>query len=157
MQHNHLHKWIIIILSATFGFFLFSQSVSKTTIMKKIIRTENAPSPIGPYSQAVKSGSTLYLSGQIAINPETGLLADGGIAAETRQVLNNLKAVLIAAGMDMDHVVKCTIFLSDMDEFPEMNKVYGEFFPDEPPARECVQVARLPKNVHVEISAIAVD
>lgn len=144
---------MVALIAAT---LLFSRSATKTGSVKQIIRTEKAPAPIGPYSQATEAGGVIYLSGQIAIDPATGKLVEGGIGAETRQVLQNLQAVLQAANADLTHVVKCSIFLSDMSEFAEMNKVYGEFFKQAPPARECVQVARLPKDVHVEISAIAV-
>lgn len=124
--------------------------------MKKIITTKNAPAPIGPYNQAILNGNTLYTSGQIAINPETGTLVLDSIEAETKQVMLNLKAVLEAANMTFDHVIKSTIFISNMDDFAKINSVYGSFFNEETaPARETVQVARLPKNVNVEISVIA--
>lgn len=125
--------------------------------MKKIITTKNAPAPIGPYNQAVLSGNTLYTSGQIAINPETGVLVLNEIKTETTQVMNNLKAVLEAADMTFRNVIKTSIFISNMDDFTQINDVYGSYFDDATaPARETVQVARLPKNVNVEISLIAV-
>ncbi|WP_100611424.1 RidA family protein [Confluentibacter lentus] len=125
--------------------------------MRKVINTPNAPAPIGPYNQAILSGDTLYLSGQIAMNIETGQLVLDDIKAETRQVLENLKAVLNAADMSFENVVKTTIFISDMNDFTLINEVYGSYFDDaNAPARETVQVARLPKDVHVEISMIAV-
>lgn len=125
--------------------------------MKKIITTPNAPAPIGPYNQAVLSGNTLYTSGQIAINPETGALVLDDIKTETTQVMNNLKAVLEAANMNFEHVIKSSIFISNMDDFAQINEIYGSYFDDaNAPARETVQVARLPKNVNVEISVIAV-
>jgi 2-iminobutanoate/2-iminopropanoate deaminase len=125
--------------------------------MKKIITTPNAPAPIGPYNQAVLSGNTLYTSGQIAINPETGGLVLDDIKTETTQVMNNLKAVLEAANMNFEHVVKSSIFIVNMDDFSQINEIYGSCFDDaNAPARETVQVARLPKNVNVEISVIAV-
>ncbi len=125
--------------------------------MKKIINTPKAPAPIGPYNQAILSRNTLYTSGQIAINPETNDLVLSSIEAETKQVMLNLKAVLEAADMTFDHVVKSSIFISNMDDFATINKVYGSFFDESnAPARETVQVARLPKNVNVEISMIAV-
>ena len=125
--------------------------------MKKIITTPNAPAPIGPYNQAILSGNTLYTSGQIAINPETGLLVLDDIKTETKQVMMNLKAVLEAANMTFENVVKTSIFISNMDDFVKINDVYGSFFDEaNAPARETVQVARLPKNVNVEISVIAV-
>jgi 2-iminobutanoate/2-iminopropanoate deaminase len=125
--------------------------------MKKIIYTENAPAPIGPYSQAVQFGNTLYTSGQIAINPSSGELVMGTIEDETEQVMQNLAAILEAAGFGFEHVVKCGIFLSNMDDFARVNEVYGRYFQQHPPARETVQVARLPKSVNVEISCIAIQ
>ncbi|AXP82328.1 Enamine/imine deaminase [Mariniflexile rhizosphaerae] len=124
--------------------------------MKEIITTPNAPAPIGPYNQAILSGNTLYTSGQIAINPETNELVLNDIETETKQVMHNLKAVLEAANMTFEHVVKSSIFISNMDDFTKINAVYGSFFDEaNAPARETVQVARLPKNVNVEISVIA--
>ena len=124
--------------------------------MKTIIETSQAPAPIGPYSQAVLSGNTLYTSGQIAINPETGDLVMSSIEEETHQVMNNVKAVLAEAGMTFDHVIKTSIFISDMDNFGRINEIYGQYFTVDFPARETVEVARLPKDVNVEISMIAV-
>jgi 2-iminobutanoate/2-iminopropanoate deaminase len=125
--------------------------------MKQVINTSNAPAPIGPYNQAILSGNTLYLSGQIALNIETGLLVLDDVKSETKQVMENLKAVLDAAGMTFENVVKTTIFISDMNNFTLINEVYGSYFDDATaPARETVQVARLPKDVNVEISMIAV-
>lgn len=125
--------------------------------MKKIIFTEKAPAPIGPYSQAVLSGNTLYTSGQIAINPENGELVLDTIEAETAQVMNNLKAVLDAADMTFEDVIKTTIFISDMNDFAKINTVYASYLDEKTaPARETVQVAVLPKHVNVEISMIAV-
>ena len=125
--------------------------------MKKIILSDSAPAPIGPYSQAVKFGNTLFASGQIPLDPSTEKLVTGDITAETRQVMLNLKEVLTAADMNFSHVVKCSIFLSDMDNFAKVNAVYGEYFPKNPPARETVEVSRLPKDVNVEISLIAME
>lgn len=125
--------------------------------MKKIITTTNAPSPLGPYNQAILIKDTLYISGQIAINPQTNSLVLDTIENETKQVMQNLEAVLNAANLSFDDVVKSSIFISNMDDFATINKVYGSFFNDATaPARETVQVARLPKNVNVEISMIAV-
>ncbi len=125
--------------------------------MKKIITTSEAPAPIGPYNQAILSGNTLYTSGQIALNPETGALVLENIETETVQVMQNLKAVLKAANMTFDHVIKTSIFISNMDDFSQINEVYGSYFNDDTaPARETVQVARLPKDVNVEISMIAI-
>lgn len=125
--------------------------------MKKIIETKNAPAPLGPYSQAVLIDNTLYTSGQVAINPETGNLITGNISDETQQVMNNLKAVLATAEMDFSNVVKTTIFIIDMDDFTAINSVYGSYFDEATaPARETVQVVKLPKNVNIEISMIAI-
>jgi 2-iminobutanoate/2-iminopropanoate deaminase len=125
--------------------------------MKKIIITSKAPAPIGPYNQAILKGNTLYTSGQIALNPETGELVLTDIKTETQQVMVNMKAVLEAANMTFDDVVKTTIFITDMNDFGQINDVYGSYFnEDDAPARETVQVAKLPKNVHVEISMIAI-
>lgn len=121
---------------------------------KEIIQTANAPAPVGPYSQAVKAGNMLYCSGQIPLHPATGAIPEG-IEAQTRQVLQNLKAVLTASGTDFPNVVKTTVFLKDMNDFPAMNAIYGSAFTSAPPARSTVQVARLPKDVLVEIDAIA--
>ena len=124
--------------------------------MKKIIETKNAPAPIGPYSQAVLINNTLYSSGQIAINPETGDLVTENIEDETKLVMQNIKAILTAAEMDFDQVIKTTIFISNMDDFSKINEIYGSYFDEKnAPARETVQVAKLPKNVNVEISIIA--
>lgn len=125
--------------------------------MKKIIFTEKAPAPIGPYSQAVLINNTLYTSGQIALHPETGELITADIETETKQVMENMKAVLDAAGMTFENVIKATIFISNMDDFGKINGVYGSYFNEKTaPARETVQVAKLPKNVNVEISMVAV-
>lgn len=124
--------------------------------MKKIINTSNAPAPIGPYSQAVMVENTLYTSGQIAINPLTNELEIDEIKHETKLVMENLKALLLEAGMDFSNVIKCSIFISDMNNFTQINDVYGTYFSDNFPARETVEVACLPKKVNVEISAIAV-
>jgi len=123
--------------------------------MKKIIFTDKAPAPIGPYSQAVAFGNTLYTSGQIALHPQTGELVTGDIETETKQVMENMKAVLEAAGTTFENVIKSTIFLSNMDDFAKINGIYGAYFNEKTaPARETVQVAKLPKNVNVEISMI---
>lgn len=124
--------------------------------MKKIISTNNAPAPIGPYSQAVLSGNMLYTSGQIAINPKSGELVLEDVKTETKQVMENLKAVLKAADMTFENVVKTSIFVSDMNNFAQINEVYAQYFEyDIAPARETVEVANLPKFVNVEISMIA--
>jgi len=125
--------------------------------MKKIIKTPNAPAPIGPYNQAVLSGDMLFISGQIAINPKTGELETKDLEEETKLVMENLKAILAEAGMTFENVVKTSIFINDMNNFAKINQVYGNYFnADTAPARETVEVSNLPKFVNVEISAIAV-
>lgn len=124
--------------------------------MKSIIQTEKAPAPIGPYSQAVKAGNMLFVSGQIALDPETNQLISGGIKVEAKQVMKNLEAVLASADFSFENVVKTTIFLSDMNHFSDVNEVYGSYFKSDFPARETVAVLGLPKNVNVEISVIAI-
>ncbi len=119
---------------------------------KQIILTDNAPLPIGPYSQAVQAGNTLYVSGQIALEAASS----GNIRTETETIMSNIGHILVEAGFGYEHIVKSSIFLKDMDNFGLVNEVYGKFFPENPPARETVQVARLPKDVNVEISVIAV-
>ena len=124
---------------------------------KKIIRTTNAPAPVGPYNQAILAGNTLYISGQIAIDPKTGTMVDDNIENETRQVLENIQAILHEAGMTFEHVVKCSVFVTDMGNFGTINSIYEQYFTGpSAPARELVQVGALPKYVRVEISAIAV-
>ncbi len=124
-------------------------------MVKEIIQTVDAPEPIGPYSQAVKAGGFLFISGQVAIHPSTGELVISDIVAETKQVMNNLNAILSQAGLSFDEVVKCSIFVKDMNNFAAINEVYGGFFENNPPARETVEVSRLPKDVNVEISCVA--
>jgi 2-iminobutanoate/2-iminopropanoate deaminase len=125
--------------------------------MKKIITTTNAPAPIGPYNQAILAGNTLYISGQIPIDPKTGDLVSGDIKRETEQSMQNLKAILTEAGMTFENVVKSSIFVKDMHQFAQINEVYGAYFDaDIAPARETVEVANLPKFVNVEISMIAI-
>lgn len=123
--------------------------------MKQIISTEHAPKAIGPYSQAVAWNGLVYLSGQIPLDPVTGQLVDGGITEQTVRVLDNLKAVLEAAGSDLAHVLKTTVFLKDMGEFAAMNEIYGRYFSENPPARATVEAARLPRDVRVEIECVA--
>lgn len=122
---------------------------------KKIVFTEKAPAPIGPYSQAVWAGDLLFVSGQIAINPEKNALVLENIEAETRQVMSNIEALLAAAGLTFSNVIKATIFLKSMDDFVKVNEIYGSYFSANFPARETVQVAKLPRDVNVEISVIA--
>ncbi|HMW37781.1 MAG: RidA family protein [Saprospiraceae bacterium] len=124
--------------------------------MRKVILTKDAPAPIGPYSQAIQTGHTLFVSGQIAIDPVTNQLITDDISIETHRVLDNVKAILNAAGMDFEHVVKCTVFVKDIGQFSAINSVYTTYFTKEgPPARELVEVSALPKGVNVEISCIA--
>ena len=122
--------------------------------MKKAFRTEQAPNPVGPYSQGVQTGDLLFLAGQVPLTPQ-GTMNDGDISAQTRQVLNNLKAVLEAAGCSMDHVVRTTIFLAEVGDFEAVNKVYAEYFHEPYPARSTVEVSKLPKGARLEIDAIA--
>lgn len=125
--------------------------------MKKIINTNNAPAPIGPYNQAVLAGNTLFTSGQIAINPATGDLVNSSIEIETKQVMENMKAVLTEANMTFENVVKTSIFIKNMNDFVKINAIYGTYFnPETAPARETVEVGNLPKFVNIEISMIAI-
>ena len=124
---------------------------------KTVIKSDQAPAPIGPYSQAIKAGNTLYVSGQIPFDQLTGEMINENITEETHQVMKNLEAVLSAAGMSFANVVKCSIFLKDLGQFNTVNEAYAMYFKQQPPARECVEVARLPKDVNVEISCIAVE
>ena len=124
--------------------------------MKKIIATTAAPAAIGPYSQGIEGGSIVITSGQLPVDPVTGAFAEGGIAGQTRQSLTNVQAVMAQAGLTMENIIKTTVFLKDMNDFAAMNEVYATFFPENPPARSAVEVARLPKDAMVEIEAIAV-
>lgn len=124
--------------------------------MKKAIQIPGAPAPIGPYSQAIVSDDTVYVSGQIPLNPFTGELEIGSIEDATHQILKNIESLLKEAGLTLNHIVKCSIFMTDLGQFSEMNAVYGSYFQDVPPARETVQVSKLPMNVPIEISCIAV-
>jgi 2-iminobutanoate/2-iminopropanoate deaminase len=123
---------------------------------KQIIHTEKAPAAIGPYSQAIKAGNLLFISGQVPFNPETMEIVEGGVEAQTARVLENLKAILAEAGASFDNVVKTTVFIKDMNEFGAINEIYAKYFGENKPARACVEVARLPRDVKVEIEAIAV-
>ena len=122
----------------------------------QVIHTENAPAAIGPYSQAVKAGNMLFVSGQVPFVPETMEIVEGDVKAQTAQSLKNVQAILAEAGLDFSHVVKSTVFIKDMNEFAQINEVYAEFFGENKPARACVEVARLPKDVKVEIEVIAI-
>ena len=142
---------------ALLAFLMIGCHMDQEAPMKReVIRSPNAPAAIGPYSQAIKAGNTLYCSGQIALDPSTGELANESIEAETRQVLENLSAVLAEAGFALSDVVRTTVYMTDMEDYAKINKMYGEYFTDNPPARAAVQVANLPKSVNVEISCIAV-
>ena len=121
----------------------------------EIIQTKNAPAPIGPYNQAVVHENTIYISGQVALDPLSGIMDNANLAEETHRVMRNLGAVLEAAGSDYDHIIKCSIFILDMNEFKAINEVYASFFKDHHPARETVEVSKLPAGARVEISAIA--
>ena len=123
--------------------------------MREIVKTENAPAAIGPYSQAVRAGGFVFASGQIPLDPKTGQFVEGGVREQTEQVMRNLGAVLEAAGTGLDRVVKTTVFLADMDDFAAMNEVYGRYFAENPPARATVQAARLPRDARVEIEVVA--
>jgi 2-iminobutanoate/2-iminopropanoate deaminase len=123
--------------------------------IRQAVATDKAPQAIGPYSQAVRAGSLLFVSGQVPIDPATGQLIDGDIAAQTDRVMRNLAAILEAAGASMDHVVRCTVYLADMNDFAAMNEVYGAYFSAPAPARATIQAARLPKDARVEIDVIA--
>ena len=125
--------------------------------VKQIIATDRAPRAIGPYSQAVRAGNLVFASGQISIDPATGEFVAGGVAEQTEQVLRNLTSVFAAAGVELNQIVKTTVFLADMEDFAAMNEVYGRFFGEQPPARATVQAARLPRDAKVEIEAIAVS
>jgi 2-iminobutanoate/2-iminopropanoate deaminase len=138
------------------GMIIFT-SVSAQTTMHEVIFTEKAPAPIGPYSQAIRAGNMIFISGQIAIDPATGEFIPGQTAAqEASRVMENIRAIVEAAGCQMNQIVKCTIFLDDMQKFAEVNAVYAAYFPQQAPARETVAVAALPKAAQVEISAIVV-
>ena len=145
------------LLLALLGALIFASSGEAHAQDRKVITTPNAPEAIGPYSQAIRAGKTVYLAGQIAIDPKTKqLMAGGSIEDQTKLVLENLKAVLAADELTMDHVVSTTVFMKDLNEFAKMNDVYATYFKANPPARATVEVARLPRDVKVEIAAIAV-
>lgn len=122
--------------------------------MRETVSTSDAPAAVGPYSQAIRYGNLLFVSGQIPMDPQTGNVVEGDIEAQSRRVLENVKAIIEASGMNLQHVLKCTCFLKDMGDFERFNGVYKTYFAENPPARECVEVSRLPRDVSVEISAI---
>mgnify|MGYP000638353146 CR=1 FL=1 len=137
--------------------YYFCVNLYKSKKMKKGLQIPGAPAPIGPYSQAILTNGTLYVSGQIPLNPKTGELVNDSIEESTRQVMSNILSLLQEANMDTDNIVKCSIFLKDLNNFQIVNKIYAEYFRSTPPARETVQVVRLPMDVDVEISCIAVS
>lgn len=160
MKKQHLFSCFIILWSATasFGQHFDGRNVpvNQRLPAKQIITTDQAPQPVGPYSQGVLVDGFLFVAGQVGVNPQTRQLVTDSFEAEATQVIKNLQAILQGAGMDFRHVVKATIYLKDISQFAQVNKVYGKYFSIEPPARETVQVANLPGNANVEISVIAV-
>ena len=155
MLNRQMVQAAVLALAATCATSALAQTA--TTVAKQVISTPNAPEAIGPYSQAIRAGNMIFLAGQIPIDPKTKqLMKDASIEDQTRLVLDNLKAVLAADGLTMDHVVSTTVFMKDLNEFGKMNEIYGTFFTSAPPARATVEVARLPRDVKVEIAAIAV-
>jgi 2-iminobutanoate/2-iminopropanoate deaminase len=125
-------------------------------VEKKVIKTDKAPAPVGPYSQGIIAGNFIFVSGQVPLDPKTGKMVEGTIGQQTEQVLKNIQGILEAAGASLKDVVKCTVFLKDMDTFSEMNQKFAEFFKENPPARAAIEAARLPRDVGVEIEAIAI-
>lgn len=146
----------LTLLISVFILLLFLLTMSGGKVEKRIIYTEKAPKPIGPYSQAIIAGDFIFTSGQIPIDPKTNQLVQGDIKEQTRQVLENLKAILEEAGVTFDDVVKVTVYMKDLNEFSAMNEVYSEYFKNSPPARTTVEVSRLPRDVKIEIDLIAV-
>ena len=146
-----MKKTALLFLMVLASYVIMAQQHAKQNVY-----TDKAPKPIGPYSQGILSGNTLYLSGQIAIDPETGKMDTATIETEIRRVMKNLGAVLTAAGMDYKNLVKATIYCTDLKNFKTINTIYGEYFKENPPARECIQIGALPGKSHVEISGIAV-
>lgn len=152
-----MNRRLFLVPSATMLTSLALGDVHAPSVGKQVISSPNAPEAIGPYSQAIKSGKTVYLSGQIALDPKTKqLMSDASIEDQTRLVLENIKAVLAADGLTMDSIVSATVFLTDLADFAKMNEVYATYFKNMPPARATVEVAHLPRSAKVEISAIAV-
>ncbi|CUS76447.1 endoribonuclease L-PSP [Candidatus Kryptonium thompsonii] len=143
-------------LTLVFILLLFSLTISGGKVEKKVVYTEKAPKPIGPYSQAIIAGDFIFTAGQIPIDPKTNQVVQGDIKEQTRQVFENLKAILEEAGATFDDVVKVTVYMKDLSEFPAMNEVYSEYFKSSPPARTTVEVSRLPRDVKIEIDLIAV-
>lgn len=146
----------VVLMAAICGLLFLLYSKNKPMENSKIIFTEKAPKPIGPYSQAVMRGNALFVSGQVGIVPSSGELDTSNIENETKQVMENIKTIVETAGLKMSDIVKSAIFLTDMKNFSRMNEVYGKYFPENPPARETVQVSALPKNANIEISVIVI-
>jgi len=155
-MQSHVVRSIVIGALAAIGMMLLTCVPPNRQPIIETIKTEEAPAAIGPYSQAIRIGGILFCSGQIPLDPNTGEIVQGGIEAETRQVMENLGAVLKAADMDYSNVVKATVFLSDLNDYAAMNAVYATYFKDNPPAREAVEVSRIAKGAKLEISFIAV-
>ncbi len=149
--------WSVAIIAIAFLLYLNFFSGTKDGVLPAVIFTDKAPKPIGPYSQAYSTGNVLFVSGQVGIDAITGELDSSSIENETKKVLENIRAILVAAKMDLKDVVKCTIYLTDLGDFKQVNAVYGDAFKKDPPARETVQVCALPKGAHIEISVIAVN
>jgi 2-iminobutanoate/2-iminopropanoate deaminase len=145
---------VLLIASALFTSIGFTQ---ENKDKREVVLTKDAPQPIGPYSQAIKAGGLVFASGQIALDPATGKLIDGDIKAQTERVLKNLSAVLASAGSSLDRVIKTTVFLKNISDFPAMNEVYGKFFTNAPPSRTTVQAAGLPKDALIEIDVVALQ
>lgn len=155
---NYKYAFFLALLLCIFLFCYFRMfpNHQEQTIMKKIITSKNAPAPIGPYSHGVLVGNMLFVSGQVGKHPQTGELMLGDIKTETKQVMENIKGILTDAGMDFTHICKTTIFLADMNDFASVNEVYGSYFTGDYPARETVQVSKLPLGVNVEISVTCI-
>lgn len=147
---------LILLISFTYNGVVNAASTVDETVIKTVIKTENAPKAVGPYSQGILVKNTLYLAGQIAINPATGKMNNGSIEEQTRQVLDNIKAVVTAAGMSMENIVQAQVFITDLNNYKKMNKIYAEYFIRQPPARAAVEVKRLPLDAKIEIMVIAV-
>jgi 2-iminobutanoate/2-iminopropanoate deaminase len=151
-----MKKNLLVLLPTLLPFVFALPGIASAAPMKDVIATKEAPAAIGPYSQAVRAGNMTFISGQLPINPKTGQLVTGSDEEQTAQVLENIKAILVADGMTMDNVVSTTVFVRDLNNFAKMNTTYGSYFKDHPPARATIQAARLPRDVAIEISAIAV-
>jgi 2-iminobutanoate/2-iminopropanoate deaminase len=151
-----MKKWLtwLLVSAAVVSMMIFAQDKSGN---RQVVVSRDAPQPIGPYSQAIKAGGFVFASGQIALDPATGKLIEGDVNAQTERVLRNLSAVLTAAGTSMDRVVRTTVFLNNISDFPAMNEVYGKYFTNAPPARTTVQAARLPRDALLEIDAVALQ